>query len=86
MLYQTVRNSGPGAGLALTGFGGVTAIFAFFVTRSVRGAAGVTARISRVPRPPGLPPPIVGMAAAAWEMRRNLQRFAERDERRDDDR
>jgi hypothetical protein len=206
VLYQTIRNPGLGAGLALMGFGGMTAILAFFVARSVRrgevsfavdargvyfgysgkdvepelipwswidcivtfnrivhrggvkgyagvelNAAGVTARMSRLPRPPELPPPtaleqefneavfspwfhrlaaepslvsqeiqgwrldkerlaeavtryspgtpiarrptrrdpnIVGMAATAWQVRKNLQRFAERDDdhRKDDDR
>lgn len=209
VLYQTIRNPGFGAGLALMGFGGMTAIFAFFVVRSVRrgevsfavdargvyfgysaedvepdlipwawidrivtfdqithggtgqrarehyvgvelNAAGVNDRMSRLPRPPELPPPtaaekefnealfgpwlrrlaaepslvsqriqgwrldagrlaeavmryapdtpiarrptrpaptIARFAATAWEVRKNLQRFAERDDdhRKDDD-
>ncbi|GAA1776939.1 hypothetical protein [Actinomadura chokoriensis] len=36
VLYQTIRKPGLGAGLALMGFGGFTALLAFFVMRSVR--------------------------------------------------
>lgn len=117
LLYQTIRNPGPGIALGLTMFSGVTAILAVLVTRPVRrgevsfavdargvyfgytvedaepelipwswidcivtfdrivrsgrqrtrhhyvgvelNAAGVTARMSRLPRPPELPPPTV---------------------------
>ncbi|MGW5412561.1 hypothetical protein [Actinomadura geliboluensis] len=206
VLYQTIRHPGPGVALALTGFGGVTAMAAVFLTRPVRrgevsfavdargvyfgytgedadpelipwswidcvvtfdrivrsgrqrtrhhyvgvelNAAGVTARMSRLPRPPELPPPtaaeeqlreavfgpwmrrmcaepslasqkiqgwrldgerlaeavmrhspdtpiaerptrrdpgIVGIAATAWEMGRNLKRLSEQDDHRNDD-
>ncbi|MFA1540121.1 hypothetical protein [Actinomadura monticuli] len=116
VLYQTIRNPGLGAGIALLGFGGITALLVFLVARSVRrgevsfavdargvyfgyssenvqpdlipwawidcivtfdqithggggqkgrqhhvgvelNAAGAKARMSRLPRPPGLPPP-----------------------------
>ncbi len=206
VLYQAIRNPGVGAGIALTGFGGMTAILGFFVARPIRrgevsfavdargvyfgytaedadpelipwswidcvvtfdrivrsgrqrtrhhyvgvelNAAGVTARMSRLPRPPELPPPtvaeeqfreavfgpwmrrmsaepslasqkiqgwrldgerlaeavmrhspdtpiaerptrrdpgIVGIAATAWEMGRNLKRLSEQDDHRNDD-
>ncbi|QKW38617.1 hypothetical protein HUT06_35185 [Actinomadura sp. NAK00032] len=206
VLYQAIRNPGLGASIALTGFGGMTAIVGFFVARSVRrgevsfavdarsvyfgytaedaepelipwswidcvvtfdrivrsgrqrtrhryvgvelNAAGVTARMSCLPRPPELSPPtvaeeqfkeavfgpwmrrmgaepslasqriqgwrldgeslaeavvryspdtpiaerptrrdpgIAGVAAAAWEMGKNLKRLSEQDDYRNDD-
>ncbi|TDE34049.1 hypothetical protein [Actinomadura sp. 6K520] len=206
LLYQAIRNPGPGIVFALAGFCAVTAVVAVLVTRSVRrgevsfavdargvyfgptgeselaelipwswidcivtfdrivhganqkgrrhcvgvelNAAGVTERMARLPRPPGLPPPtalerefneaalmpwfsrliaepslverqiqgwrldtarlaqavtrhapetpiarrptrpapsIASIAATAWEVRKNLQRLAERDDHKNDD-